>query len=114
MLALAFAHFLRQVARDFAPTGLVGGLIDVLTLQFLPFELRGLIAASVGVALVAFGSYRAVRVLMDPLRAPIGTSRWSSSSTRSGSSPADRGSSRSAVGPACRSSFAASRSTPAT
>jgi len=70
LLAVAFAHFLRQITRDFAPTGLVGGLIDLLTLQFLPFGLRGLIAASVGVALVAFGSYRTVRVLTDPLRAP--------------------------------------------
>jgi uncharacterized cofD-like protein len=70
LLAIAFAHFLRQVTRDFAPTGLVGGLIDLLTLQFLPFGLRGLIAASVGVALVAIGSYKTVRVLTDPLRAP--------------------------------------------
>ena len=70
LLAIAFAHFLRQITRDFAPTGLIGGLIDLLTLQFLPFGLRGLVAASVGVALVAFGSYKAVHVLTDPLRAP--------------------------------------------
>ena len=42
VLALAFAHFLRQVGRDLEPGGLAGSLIDVLTLQFLPFELRGL------------------------------------------------------------------------
>jgi uncharacterized cofD-like protein len=70
LLAVAFAHFLRQITRDYTPTGLLGGLIDLLTLQFLPFGLRGLIAASVGVALVAFGSYKTVRVLTDPLRAP--------------------------------------------
>jgi uncharacterized cofD-like protein len=70
LLAVAFAHFLRQITRDYTPTGLLGGLIDLLTLQFLPFGLRGLVAASVGVALVAFGSYRTVRVLTDPLRAP--------------------------------------------
>jgi uncharacterized cofD-like protein len=70
LLAMAFAHFLRQITRDFAPTGLVGGLIDVLTLQFLPFGLRGLVAASVGVGLVVFGSIRTIRVLTDPLRAP--------------------------------------------
>jgi uncharacterized cofD-like protein len=68
LLALAFAHVLRQVTRDFAPTGLVGGLIDLLTLQFLPFALRGLVAASVGACLVAIGSYRTVRVLTEPLR----------------------------------------------
>ncbi len=69
LLAVAFAHFLRQITRDYSPTGLVGGLIDLLTLQFLPFGLRGLVAASVGVALVAFGSYKTVHVLTDPLRA---------------------------------------------
>ncbi len=70
LLAVAFAHFLRQITRDYSPTGLVGGLIDLLTLQFLPFGLRGLVAASVGVALVAFGAYKAIHVLTDPLRAP--------------------------------------------
>jgi uncharacterized cofD-like protein len=70
LLAIAFAHFLRQITRDYTPTGVVGGLIDVLTLQFLPFGLRGLVAASVGVALVALGSYKTVHVLTDPLRAP--------------------------------------------
>jgi uncharacterized cofD-like protein len=70
LLAIAFAHFLRQVTRDYAPTGIVGGLIDLLTLQFLPFALRGFIAGSVGVVLVGFGAYRTVRVLTDALRAP--------------------------------------------
>ena len=70
LLAVAFAHFLRQITRDLAPTGLAGSLIDLLTLQFLPFALRGLVAGSVGVALVAFGAYRAIHVLTDPLRAP--------------------------------------------
>ena len=70
LLAIAFAHFLRQITRDFAPTGLTGSFIDLLTLQFLPFALRGFIAGSVGVVLVAIGAYRTVRVLTDPLRAP--------------------------------------------
>ena len=60
LLALAFAHFLRQITRDLAPGGPAGGIIDLLTLQFLPFALRGLIAGSVGVALVAAGAYRTV------------------------------------------------------
>jgi uncharacterized cofD-like protein len=68
LLAIAFAHFLRQITRDFAPTGLAGSFIDLLTLQFLPFAQRGFIAGTVGVALVAFGAYRVVRVLTDPLR----------------------------------------------
>src|ERR1700720_4091682 len=70
LLAIAFAHFLRQVTRDYSPTGLEGGLIDLLTLQFLPFALRGFIAGTVGLALALFGSYRTVRVLTDTLRAP--------------------------------------------
>ena len=70
LLAVAFAHFLRQITRDLEPTGLAGTLIDVLTLQFLPFALRGLIAGSIGVVLVVFGAWRAIHVLTDPLRAP--------------------------------------------
>jgi uncharacterized cofD-like protein len=70
LLAIAFAHFVRQVTRDLAPTGLAGTLIDLLTLQFLPYALRGFAAASIGVALVLFGAYRAIRVLTAPLRAP--------------------------------------------
>lgn len=68
LLALAFAHFLRQVTRDLEPEGVAGGLIDLLTLQFLPFALRGLVAGSVGLALVLIGAYRVVRALMDPLQ----------------------------------------------
>jgi uncharacterized cofD-like protein len=67
-LALAAAHFLRQVGRDLEPDGLPGALIDLLTLQFLPFALRGLVAGAVGVGLVLFGSYRVVRALMGPLQ----------------------------------------------
>ncbi len=68
LLALAFAHFLRQVSRDLEPGGLAGTLIDLLTLQFLPFAARGLIAGSLGLGLVLFGAYRAIRALMDPLQ----------------------------------------------
>ena len=58
LLAIAFAHFLRQITRDLAPSGLAGSLLDLLTLQFLPYALRGLIAGTVGVVLVAFGAYQ--------------------------------------------------------
>ncbi|MEO8571378.1 MAG: hypothetical protein ABI553_06715, partial [Chloroflexota bacterium] len=68
LLALAFAHFLRQITRDFAPTDLAGSVIDLLTLQFLPFALRGFIAGTAGVALVVVGAYRMAHVLTDPLR----------------------------------------------
>ncbi len=70
LLAMAFAHMLRQVTRDFEPEGPFAAVIDLVTLQFLPFPLRGLIVGVVGVALVAFGAYRVIRVMTDPLRAP--------------------------------------------
>ena len=70
LLAMAFAHMLRQISRDFAPTGPSAAFIDLITLQFLPFELRGLIVGVVGVALVGFGAYRVLRVVTDPLRLP--------------------------------------------
>jgi uncharacterized cofD-like protein len=67
LIALAFAHFLRQATRGLALEGLPGTLVDLLTLQFLPFAVRGLIAGSAGVALGTIGAYRLVRALMDPL-----------------------------------------------
>jgi uncharacterized cofD-like protein len=67
VLALAFAHFLRQVSRDLEPGALPWTLIDLLTLQFLPFALRGLIAGSIGLVLAVLGAYRVVHALMDPL-----------------------------------------------
>ncbi len=70
LLALAFAHLLRQLSRDLEPGGVAGAFIDLATLQFLPYPLRGLIVGSVGAALVVFGGYRVMRVMTDPLRAP--------------------------------------------
>jgi len=69
-LALAFAHFIRQVTRDVEPGPVATGLIDLITLQFLPYALRGLIVGLVGLGLVALGGYRVLRVVTDPLRAP--------------------------------------------
>ena len=68
LLAIAFAHFLRQITRDLAPGGPIGSLVDLLTLQFLPYGARGFIAATIGVVVVALGSYRLIHVLTDPLR----------------------------------------------
>ena len=53
LLALAFAHMLRQATRDLAPGGPLGTVIDTLTLQFLPYPVRGLIVAGIGVGIVA-------------------------------------------------------------
>ena len=68
LLALAFAHFLRQITHDLPPGWLGGTVIDGLTLQFLPLALRGVIAGSAGVVLVAVGAYRTLMALMNPFQ----------------------------------------------
>lgn len=69
LLALAAAHVIRQATRDVEPSGVGGALLDLVTLQALPYPVRGLIAAVVGVGLVALGAVRVIRALTDPLRA---------------------------------------------
>ena len=69
LLAVAGAHFLRQATRDLDPGSLAGRLVDLLTLQFLPFPLRGLLVGLLGVGLVVLGGYRVMRQVTDPLRA---------------------------------------------
>ena len=44
VLAVGLAHVLRQVTAQADPGGPVNALIDLLTLQFLPYQLRGLLA----------------------------------------------------------------------
>jgi uncharacterized cofD-like protein len=68
LLALGVAHLIRQVSQDLRPGGLTGVLIDAVTLQFLPYALRGLIVGSIGVALVLLGVVRVVRAVTEPLR----------------------------------------------
>jgi len=68
LLALGVAHVIRQVSQDLHPGGLTGVLIDAVTLQFLPYALRGLIVGSIGVALVLLGGVRVVRAVTEPLR----------------------------------------------
>lgn len=69
LLALGVAHMLRQMTRDLEPGGVAGTLLDLVTLQFLPYPVRGLIVALLGGALVVIGGYRVLRVVTDPLRA---------------------------------------------
>jgi len=68
LLALAVAHALRQVTRDLEPGGPLGSLIDTLTLQFLPYPLRGLIVGGIGLAIFVVGSVQVIRAFMDPFR----------------------------------------------
>jgi uncharacterized cofD-like protein len=68
LLAIGAAHLIRQLSQDVEPGGFAESIADVLTLQFLPFAVRGLVAATIGVALVAVGAWRVVRNLTRPLR----------------------------------------------
>ena len=72
LLALGVAHVIRQATRDLEPGGFAQGLIDAVTLQFLPYPLRGLIAGVAGVLLVGIGAYGAARALIDPFRSAEG------------------------------------------
>jgi uncharacterized cofD-like protein len=66
VLALGVAHTLRQVTAVEPPDGPAGVVLDLLTLQFLPYQVRGAIAGTVGLALFLLGAYRLVRALVDP------------------------------------------------
>ncbi len=68
LVALAFAHFLRQISQDLPPDGPAGTVVDLLTLQFLPLAVRGLVVGAAGAGLVAIGAYRTVRALMGPFQ----------------------------------------------
>ena len=68
LLALGVAHVIRQVTRDLQPGGPAQVLVDVVTLQFLPYPLRGLVVGMLGVTLAIVGAVRIIRVLMDPFR----------------------------------------------
>jgi uncharacterized cofD-like protein len=68
LLAVGAAHLIRQVEQDVEPGSLARFLIDAVTLQFLPFPIRGLLIGAVGAGLVALGAWRAVRNLTEPLR----------------------------------------------
>ena len=72
LLALAGAHVIRQATRDLQPGGTAQLLIDLVTLQFLPYALRGLVVGLLGSGLVVFGAIRVIRAFMDPFRPPAG------------------------------------------
>jgi uncharacterized cofD-like protein len=68
LLALGVAHVIRQASQDLHPGGLTQVLIDAVTLQFLPYALRGLIVGAIGIAVVLLGVARVVRAVTEPLR----------------------------------------------
>jgi uncharacterized cofD-like protein len=68
LLALGVAHVIRQVSQNVAPGSLADTLVDLITLQFLPFPLRGLVAGGLGAVLLFVGAWRLARALTEPLR----------------------------------------------
>ena len=66
VLALGVAHVLRQATTALPADNLLGQVLDALTLQALPYELRGLILGMLGATLFVLGAYRLVRALVDP------------------------------------------------
>jgi uncharacterized cofD-like protein len=68
LLALGAAHVIRQVTQDIQPGGLADVVIDAVTLQFMPFALRGFIAGVAGTTLIIVGAWRLAVALTRPLR----------------------------------------------
>jgi len=69
LLALGVAHVLRQVTATVDLGSPWQGIVDTVTLQFLPFVLRGLIAGALGGGLVVVGMWRLILAVTSPLRA---------------------------------------------
>ena len=69
LIAVGVAHVLRQLTADLNPSDALARVIDVVTLQWLPYQLRGLIAGALGVTLFLYGAYRLIRALVDPFEA---------------------------------------------
>jgi uncharacterized cofD-like protein len=69
LIALGTAHVIRQVTPTLEPGSLADSIVDLVTLGFLPFPLRGFLAGAVGATLVAIGAWRTLRAVTEPLRA---------------------------------------------
>ena len=68
LLALGMAHLLRQLQVGLEPGGLAEQLIDLVTLQFLPFAVRGAVFGVLGASLFLLGAWQLARALTEPLR----------------------------------------------
>jgi uncharacterized cofD-like protein len=73
LLALAAAHLIRQLTADVEPGSWADRLVDAITLQALPYPLRGLIVGLLGAGLVALGAIRVIRAFTEPFRSPDGS-----------------------------------------
>jgi uncharacterized cofD-like protein len=66
LLALGFAHVLRQLTVSVTAGSPAEAVLGVLTFQFLPYQARGILLGAAGVTAFLFGAYRLVRALVDP------------------------------------------------
>jgi uncharacterized cofD-like protein len=69
ILAAAGALLLRATFRDVPAESLPGQLFGIVSLNFLPDEMRALLAIVVGVALLGVGLWRLLSVLLEPFPA---------------------------------------------
>jgi len=67
-VVLALALLLREAYRDVEVEGPLQGVLYVITLQFVPYIVRGAVLATLGATLFLLGSMRVIQVLMAPLR----------------------------------------------
>ena len=56
LLALGTAHLIRQVSRDVEPGSWADRAIDLITLQALPYPVRGFLVGLLGTVLVGLGA----------------------------------------------------------
>lgn len=75
ILVLGVAHVIRQATRDLEPGGIAGVILDIVSLQFLPYPLRGVVVGTTGLVLVTFGGYRTIRALASPFLPESGRGR---------------------------------------
>lgn len=66
LLALAGALALRQFYRDIEVGGPLQSVVSLLTLQFLPYGVRGALLFAVGGSIFLFGAWRLLSVLVGP------------------------------------------------
>jgi uncharacterized cofD-like protein len=68
LLAVGAAHVLRQVTADIEPGSVLDQLVGLVTLQPLPYPLRGFAVGVLGIGLVVLGGYRVLQVITGSLR----------------------------------------------
>jgi uncharacterized cofD-like protein len=69
LLALAGALALRQVYRDIEVGGPLQSVVSLVTLQFLPYAVRGVVLLVIGGGLFVYGAWRLIGVLVGPFLA---------------------------------------------